>query len=984
MSDERDDKLSTLEGQQVVGDFDRRGFLKVLGAAFGAAVLPDVLSGCASDESLPRTLKEVEELTARQTISVVRPEDHLILTLGLVNLKRSPAGQLVTVSSTLPAYIVVDFPAQAIVEQPNPAAPYFSPSWLSGGTRLIFQLPTAYAPVPWSLASLLELCSTCGLLVATPLQKTTAATVTAPAPAPAGNVPPLVDSLTALQNADSDPLASARKMAADGTLAAIAASQNPYKGTGVLTAATKPTTYGDGSFSLVEAPYRLQLSPNTMAGWAHATSPVMGQTGATELWHTRLGARTVATEVAGPVDERNAYLRTMRALWTRDRDLNAPNAPTPSAPAIAWNPTPVGSPGSLQPQSVRPDQRSRIVDLTTATDGAQPIQVNRLMLSSLGATLDAHGEWNDTTVASWIHKMAGGRENFVQVTSLGTLLPFGNAVTKLSITRRNDDPNQATPVGTLLAYDVFVIHGATTTYRTSEFAQLATQNALLLWPFVSVQLTQTTFVARSSSAGADYWPTDLAGAPLFIPAIGVDQRGRSIHFAVPLYFVPGPLSAVSSGVAGYRNALAAGKVAAPAPYKGLDVPMAGQRIAYAYSRRDDTTYATRDLYFDLTPTGEAGFAYLPVVTGAVLDVEAVQSYTGGAPVTVTYHPRYASGGAGFDTTKNKSQLLFSLASAVTADLTKQSGGNTGFLAPSLAFTALSRLTGPSHDFTLPALPNVPTDAGSLIAAVDGGFDPASYLNLIGSQLDKVRILGVFSLIDIVKAVDPSEAATDMAGLVQQAEQAALKYAPKFVTEGLSEVEKILSVVAEVKSEIETIWTNAQELLGSQYVQDVANAVDNPGAAISSAVSGAIQRLEQDPQLQAVYQAVKTKLTDIVTKAKVFYKTLLAAIAHIENLEVKALAGSPPPADGSLPQLIANGMAVKDAIVDLANYGARAALDAKQAVTAAANKLSSVVTGRVRAMDTSADAGAGGFSFTVNNTPIQISQGLTTTFLSKMK
>lgn len=978
MSDERDEKLSVIPQPRAAGDLDRRLFLKVLGAAFSTALLPDVLSGCGVDTTLPQTVTEVEALTARQTISVVRPEDHLVLTLGFVNLKRSPAGQLVKVTASLPAFIIVDFPAQSIVEDAATgssstiSAGFFASAWLSGGTRLIFQLPDAYVPVPYSLSAVLGLCSTSSVVVADPMKNTIAATVgTTPT---AASVPALIDGQVAALSADTDPAASARKMVAAGTLAAIAPYQNAYAGS-----AGKPAGFRDGSVSVIEAPYRLQLSPNTLAGWAHAASPVQGRSGATELWHTALGARTVGPTVAGTVDTRNAYLRTVRALSTRDDDL--------AGAPVTWSPAPAGGSSLLNP-SLSPAQRSRIVTLSSGAAAASPIQVNRLLLSSLGAYLDAHGEWNDSTVASWVHRMTGGRESYVQVVQTGVLLPFGNVATRIIVTKRNDDASKG-PVGALVASDVFVVRNPVTSYRSGDFTQQGTRDTLLTWPFVTVELTQTYFVAQrpANADPVDFWPVDMSGSPMMVPAIGRDQRGRAIHFSVPFYFA-GPGSSLSAAVDHFRSALAQPPIAAPrttaapslavtAPppngaHPSLDVAMGGQRIAYAYSRRDDTTFATRALYLDVAPVSESGFPYVPVVTGAILDVEAVQPYTNGAPVTVTYHPRYATGGAGFDTQKNASQLLFSLASAVTVDLRNRPDGGTAFLAPSMAFTALSRVTGPSHDPSVPALSGVPTGLGSAIAAVDGGFDPVSYLNLVTDQLDKIRVFGVFSLIDIVKAVDPGEAASDMKGLAAEAEQAALRYAPKFVTEGLNEVEKILSLVAEVKSEIESIWTNAKELLGSDYVEQIASAVDNPGATVSALVSGALARAESTPQ----YQAVKDKLTDIVTKAKVFYKTLLAAIQHIESFEILALAGSPPPPDGSLPQLITNGLALKNAIVDLASYGARAALDAKDAVRATVNQVVSSVPGARHAMDAP--------TFQVNNTPLQISQGLAGTFLAKMK
>jgi len=899
-------------------------------------------------------LKAVASLTARQTIAVVRPEDHLVLTFGLVNLKRSTTGQLVKLSSTQPAFLIVDLPPQAVIEDAAAGtgvpADFFASSWLGGSSRLVFALPDAYTPVPFTLSAILDVCRSSSVVVSNPMK---ASIATAPATTVDPAAPVLVDAKLATIAAGVDPAAAARKMAFEQTLAALQPLLQPYpalQGT--------PPGVADGSVSLVEVSYRLQLSPNSMAGWTHATAPVAGATGAFEIWHTTLGVRSAAANVAGPVDERNALLRTVRALASRD-----------TVPAVAWDP-PAPSPGIvLQNPSLDAPTRQRIVKLSSQDAGAKAIQVNRMMLSSLGGYLDARGDFADPQhiVDGWVHRMAGARENYVEVGSTGVLLPFGNSVRKFHITKRNEDPSKG-PIGSLYGYDVFAISNPVTTYRPADY-QTATRGKLLQWPFVMIELTQTQFVAQLSNDVA-YRPSDMSGAPIMIPAVGYDQRGHAVHFSVPFYFVgPTALPVTPTTVASYRSTLGASGITAPPPNDAtvsLDVPMGGQRVAYAYSKRDDTTFATRALYFDLAPATEA-FPFVPVLTGAVLDVEALHSYSDGAPVTVTYHSRYVNNGVGLDPAQNKSQLLFSLTKPVKADFTNRPDGGTGFIAPNMTFTALSRTTGPAYDFTAPSL-GPAVKAAASPAAGDGGFDPKSYLNLALAELDKVRIFGVFRIIDIVKAVDPNEAATDLAGLAQEAEEAALKYAPKFVAEGLSEAEKIVSTILRIKSKAELIWTNVQELLGADYVQAI---LANPSGAVTTAVSGVLATargiIDKDKQ------AVIAKLTDIVKRLKVFYTTLLATIDHIEKLEILALAGMPAPPDGSIPQLVTNAIAVKDAIVDLANYGARAAINAKDAVVAAANRITSQSL-------TAAAAPSPNPSIQVTNSPLQIVPALVDEFV----
>ena len=67
----------------------------------------------------------------------------------------------------------------------------------------------------------------------------------------------------------------------------------------------------------LEVPWRLIVSPSNLAGWAHANKPVT-HGDVTELWHTRLGVRGERPDAPGTfgVDERAAFYRTLRAIWT--------------------------------------------------------------------------------------------------------------------------------------------------------------------------------------------------------------------------------------------------------------------------------------------------------------------------------------------------------------------------------------------------------------------------------------------------------------------------------------------------------------------------------------------------------------------------------------------------------------------------------------------------------------------------------------------
>ena len=620
--------------------------------------------------------------------------------------------------------------------------------------------------------------------------------------------------------------------------------------------------------------------------------------------------------------------------------------------------------------------------------------------------------------------MSGGREDFVEVVSKGIVLPFGNAATLTMITKRNEDPN-AGPVGTLFSYGVVFIDDPVTSYRLADVTQPTTTPPLLAqWPFVSIVAQTTRFVTKTVklNAGSGAWGCDLAGNVIMVPVIGYDQRGRAIRFSVPLYFFQLP-GAPSAALQAYQGALAGSPYALTAPNgsgASLNVPMNGQRVAYAYSRRDDTTFATQSLSLYVTPVAEP-FVYAPFVTSATVDIDALNQYlppgpTGGAPsVQVTYHPRYVeaaslpasagnpplaastSCGNGLDSGNNKSQLLFKLQSpsSVSADFTNRPDGGTAFVAPNTTFSALSRTTGPAYDgpssssaplVVRSAAQSGPPWGGNPVTLpvdtfTDGLFDPSYFLGQSQGALNSLRIFGVFSLTDIIQKVLPADAVADLQGLVKTgvaaAEQSALKYAPRYIAEGLSEIEQILSTIQEVKSQIELVYTNAQELLTTLAT---ANAVGPVLGAASAALDAGVQATTA--LVGHTIADVQAQANLVVGAAQNFYATLMATVAFIENMDVASLTGADSPRDGSLEQLATNGVNLQKAIATFAAWGFRATINAKSVATNAAQLAAAAAqaaTGaRVVALTGSAPSAA-----QVTNAALQIAQGIQNTFGNKL-
>jgi hypothetical protein len=355
----------------------------VLGYTFLRGQSRSIRLGIGDDE---RIFVPPDLFRTDTSVTVIRPADLLVLTFDRINLKLDTSGPVPRLvrAGDGPAYLIVGFPPQHIVEQayfesadddgfpfsaPTPTARELGelsaseqatltvvraepapkeetppglpiPARIAGPSRLVFRVRDEDLPIDFTLEKLL------GTLAQLPLS------------VPINALPPAERVITAYHDLFSIPFNVAevglQGVRAGGqvrdTMRAARALRkarlleiavSPWMATGLVgqgsetivaepfqSLVRRPTPQAPSSeHTSIELPYRLIVSPTKDATWFHDAAPVTSDaTNRTELWHTRLGV--VVPDVDGSKrteDERPE--RVIRAVWTRD--VPAPQTPMP-------------------------------------------------------------------------------------------------------------------------------------------------------------------------------------------------------------------------------------------------------------------------------------------------------------------------------------------------------------------------------------------------------------------------------------------------------------------------------------------------------------------------------------------------------------------------------------------------------------------------------------------------------------------------------
>ncbi len=531
-------------------------------------------------------------------------------------------------------------------------------------------------------------------------------------------------------------------------------TQSVWQDLGALEIAKPPIREPNKNETAIEYPYRLILSPNKYAGWAHALDPVWNpQNRRAELWHTRLGTKSGTT-----VNERSTHFRTMRAIWSPDygtsRDLTPPYLERPFR------------------TSLNRRDRSEIVDLTSNYNlkktSVEPIDVKRFMLTSLGAWANMIGAWDphaddQLDVEQWIQRGSQGRDHFVRVCYKGFLFPFGHRATLVKETERKF---RRTPRGEMAAYllqRLFIIlrqpvrdypaaglqgmqyQGRDIPFRSIEITTASTPNLEL-----PVALTYPGGQLSANSFWPQFTPSGGSKQDVMWTCVGTDWEGTKHHFSAPLVFLANTDAAGNANLKKWvEQTYATGELAR------RSLAMQGRKIAFAPSiKRGDTalpceTFVVSGYYSDTVVSGTP--RYFPSMQRADVRIEQAQELLGtSAGSRIEYYKKYLEHafdpGAANAVINNESQLrnpmqmFVRLLDPVGLDFGSSTDKAGGLAAPSVRIDALSRLTGPvSADTSNPMNSN----------AAKGKFDPSEYFK----DFLETKVLGDIKIIDLLKVIE---------------------------------------------------------------------------------------------------------------------------------------------------------------------------------------------------------------------------------------
>lgn len=812
------------------GSSSRRQLLKWLG--LGAAAIPGASVLAKDGEDLSDIiLSAAAFVNDKVEISLHRPQDLLELELVFTGYQKATDGKSLTRTAS-PNLLIVTFPPQSITEQaflesggnegganfdsqagaalkdkpslPNNEPVYPAKTYLSGTSRLVFEIPASVTNIPLTAKALLDW-DRYKLVVNKRAQVNQLFTIEdAKVPdynKPLGNNPNLslpknIEIKTSennnnnqrqnpqpnnnlpvriIRNGQPDTLQrrvnvnrELRGATKDEEKAIVRreaprdVAANPVAITPALvnlTMGKTPRPVAETE-TCIEMPFRLYISPNQTAAWYHEhelklREDLKGQVLQTyELWHTRMTCKNCdglkdLTAATQPV-------KTIRALWAED-DVDK------DGKALTWDNKPLRDDSFVT--ALYNDDRHCIVHQTSnfSIDGFRPkaVDVNNLMLSGMGAWLDAEVRFttkelqpvlSDLNLLKWKHIATLARDHYVEVVYAGNMLPFGHEAALVRITERK--PQKGYAVNRQRYF--IVINEAVKKYNTHN-----TENGnFKSFPFSTIKFVTTItptldaplqkFCDDITSTGDQQFIPRSGGKPFQFKLIGYDLDGGEVSFQMPLAFISTNITYQGDSY----NLVNAGRLNnCYNKNTGINtVSFRNQKMALTRSEtKGDTEFEISSIQFygistahdapGFRPRAEKLDIYIPAVENMVGKREAVTIRLVDDEINKPEAQR-----------KNKGKVFAELVNKPAVNFNGSGNKTGGSLSPNFTITGLSKSLG--------------AVGGNLAQLQNMQFDPLSFFD------DSAKLFGVIPLKNIIQGV--SNAAALVSGESVQSPIPALK------------------------------------------------------------------------------------------------------------------------------------------------------------------------------------------------------------------
>ena len=626
----------------------------------------------------------------------------------------------------------------------------------------------------------------------------------------------------------------------------------------------------------LELPWRLIVSPHAAERWRHAPQAVTSAaTQRTELWHSRLvGAATLRAVWATT----NVWGKPMQGAYPTITDLPLPGRGDPFLPTL---------------NDYDRYQISHLsANFSQSNYAPQPVETNLVMLSSLGAWLDARGDWDPPglDVESWVHRATMGRDHYVRVVYRGVLFPFGHRAVLIKVSERKFHRSLPGNPAYLRQRMFMVVRERERRYDDAAGLQpygAGSHRVQNEFPFTHVRMLTTVTPDLDQPDATDvgsmkqllFWPA-VGGAPFRFRMSATDLDGRNVEFELPAIFMSNSLASPRRSSGGRLVPLYTGSNAGltgAAEWATLALEGWNERQtpdAEPEPRATDWTFAAmRHQRVALAPSATPGDTAIEAVTmtfgahvpqvGTAASVNAFKTYSNGLtrPMffprvvraqariaalaqlsgsdklnLVRWNPTFAE--KGFDGSLNKGEVFVDVVETsdmAKLDFSRQGDRSGGFVMPNMQPSALSRALGPA--------------AGNVADLLAGTVKPEQFFppTAMGA-LPLPLLFGCIPLSAVIREVG------DLLGNLDKV--------PKFVSEASTKVESFFGDIM-------------------RLYQLVTALAQQPASLADAAVAVAKERLADLAQQSVAFGATQASaVSALVTAVQAELETLHAQMAAL--------------------------------------------------------------------------------------------------------